>query len=196
MVALPECELQEFLHHILAVKPPYECPFPECKKAYRSYNGIRSHLRKDHDVPMEEPRPAQQREPSPPPLNPGPQRFVQIELEGQMRNMNVLEPLQVFSCFCEQVFLVLICLIAFLDICVDLESLRMMADSHYIAYVAKKVKCCLLKGIFYFDGRFRLSGSSTVPFPRKSDLLKLSNVRLVLPKVRMKLAHPVPCFLS
>lgn len=37
-------DTREFLLNLKASKPPYECPFTECNKIYKSYIGIRFHL--------------------------------------------------------------------------------------------------------------------------------------------------------
>lgn len=45
-------DLQTFCENLKATKPPYECPFPECGKIYKSYSGIQFHLDNyDHDNP-------------------------------------------------------------------------------------------------------------------------------------------------
>jgi bromodomain and PHD finger-containing protein 1 len=45
-------DLKTFCENLKATKPPYECPFPECGKIYKSYSGIQFHLSNyDHDNP-------------------------------------------------------------------------------------------------------------------------------------------------
>lgn len=37
-------DIREFLDHIRATKPPYECPAKGCGKIYKSFAGIQFHL--------------------------------------------------------------------------------------------------------------------------------------------------------
>lgn len=39
-----DIDVVEFLANLKASKPPYECPFRECGKIYKSYIGMRSHM--------------------------------------------------------------------------------------------------------------------------------------------------------
>lgn len=43
-----EIDIDVFLHNLAATKPPYQCPFEECGKTYKSYQGIAYHLQNQH----------------------------------------------------------------------------------------------------------------------------------------------------
>lgn len=44
VLEMENIDTREFLLNLKASKPPYECPFVECNKIYKSYIGIRFHL--------------------------------------------------------------------------------------------------------------------------------------------------------
>lgn len=43
-----EIDINDFLHNLCATKPPYNCPFEECNKTYKTYSGIAFHLCSNH----------------------------------------------------------------------------------------------------------------------------------------------------
>ena len=120
-------DVEAFCQNLRATKPPFDCPFPNCDRVYRSHSGIQSHLQNfDHnnpDSPGQTPRSGskpnkkkgsnskqpqnQQRPLSPPDHFPShtreslsyaeSQRIVEISLEGRTHRLDIFEPLEVIS---------------------------------------------------------------------------------------------------
>lgn len=116
-------DLQTFCENLKATKPPYECPFPECGKVYKSYSGIQFHISNfDHNnpdggkagfckkkggkkngkgTPNHCSSPASLAEMVRSPARPEPltyaeaQRMVEVELEGQIYRINIHEALDI-----------------------------------------------------------------------------------------------------
>lgn len=36
--------IREYLANAKSSKPPYDCPYPECERLYKTYVGIKAHL--------------------------------------------------------------------------------------------------------------------------------------------------------
>lgn len=117
-------DLQTFCTNLKATKPPYDCPFGDCGKIYKSYSGIHFHLLNyDHDNPENNNTPSKKpakknrkggvgtpsrRSPSPSDFPRSPkqletltyaeaQRMVEIDLDGRIHRLNIFEPLEVIS---------------------------------------------------------------------------------------------------
>lgn len=119
-----EFNVKEFLQNLKATKPPYECPFENCGKLYKSYLGIRFHLYNfdhvtgtqtvDTDTPdgnkarkrgMWHHRQNLGRSPSPPDFLRGStrealtyaeaQKMVEFDIDGHIHRINICEPLDI-----------------------------------------------------------------------------------------------------
>ena len=120
-------DVKAFVEHIQSLKPPYECPVKECGKIYKSFTGMQNHIYTyDHDnpennTPNKKPglhhrkknqghwRKINGSRPSSPapelikksvrdPLTYAEaQRMVEVDLDGEIRRINICEPIDMIS---------------------------------------------------------------------------------------------------
>ena len=111
-------DLSEFLQNVRAMKPPYDCPYPACGKTYKSYQGISSHMYKEHEADAAQlagrsksrsATAARDRSRSPLSDSGGPaarealtyaeaQRIIEVEIDGRLHRINITEPMNIV-CF-------------------------------------------------------------------------------------------------
>lgn len=89
-------DIREFLDHIRATKPPYECPISNCGKIYKSYAGIQFHLFNfNHDNPgSSSPR---SHSPQQALTYAEAQRIVELEVDNKLQRINIYDSLQFMS---------------------------------------------------------------------------------------------------
>lgn len=99
-----DVDLYEFIDHVRATKPPYECPVDVCHKIYKSYNGIWCHLLEAHKFDPDRKLNKPQECDSNDSRTPGgrenltaaqAQKFVEVDIDGQATRLNVYEQLEV-----------------------------------------------------------------------------------------------------
>lgn len=88
-------DIREFLNHIRATKPPYECPFKECGKIYKSFAGIQFHLVNfNHENPGSSPSSQSPRQAL---TYAEAQRIVELELDNKLQRINIYNALPLLS---------------------------------------------------------------------------------------------------
>lgn len=99
-----EFDVRTFIDNLRATKPPYECPFEECGRIYKSFSGIQSHLSNFKHNEKSEPKfgltsnRVLTRESL---TYLQAQKIVDFELDGKPMRINIYEPLEVkFNVIC------------------------------------------------------------------------------------------------
>lgn len=91
-------DLRSFIDNLRATKPPYECPFEECGRIYKSFSGIQSHLVNFKHNEKSEPKfgASSNRALTRDSLTwLQAQKIVDFELDGKSVRINIYEPLEV-----------------------------------------------------------------------------------------------------
>ena len=90
-------DVREFCAALRATKPPYECPFKECGKIYKSFAGIQCHLFNfNHENPGSSLPPGSQ-SPQQALTYAEAQKMVELEMEGKCQRINIFDPI-IFIC--------------------------------------------------------------------------------------------------
>lgn len=85
-------DIREFLNHIRATKPPYECPMKDCGKIYKSFAGIQFHLFNfNHENPGSS-LPSSQ-SPQQALTYAEAQKIVELEIDNKLQRINIYDPM-------------------------------------------------------------------------------------------------------
>ena len=109
-----DMDKRTFLNNLKATKPPYECPIETCRKIYKTYSGIRSHIMQNHNKEnvrcnsSSRGNPQRQnhsKSPTPPFMSrtqarealtyAEAQRMIEIDIEGDIHRININEPMNI-----------------------------------------------------------------------------------------------------
>src|SRR5882724_9940615 len=109
-----EIDVEDYLHNLMATKPPYTCPYEQCGKTYKSYQGISYHLCNQHGGDGDRAatgdggRKKGSRNRSPSGSDYGSatrealtyaeaQRMIEVEIDGRTHRININEPLNILK---------------------------------------------------------------------------------------------------
>lgn len=87
-------DIREFLNHIRATKPPYECPAKNCGKIYKSFAGIQFHLFNFNHGDLTGGRPGSasgSQSPQPALTYAEAKRIVELEMDGKLQRISIVD---------------------------------------------------------------------------------------------------------
>ena len=87
-------DIREFLNHIRATKPPYECPAKDCGKIYKSFAGIQFHLFNFNHAELSGGRPGSasgSQSPQRALTYAEAKRIVELEMDGKLQRISIVD---------------------------------------------------------------------------------------------------------